>query len=308
MGCIYSKEMTRRFRYSLLLLAALLAAGCEDDLVPPSFIHLDAITLVPPSEGAVTLDPGFYTSDIVAVYAVAHYAGAPTVDTLGLFRLPCDIAVLHDGPVEYLNLYPAVEQSGSSLALPFYTFYNRIRLENLTLTAGDTLNLGSLTTTYNPQNNVMLFEPFEPTEGSLLFDSVMQWRPVAPEEACTGMGYGYVPVPDSVYALTFGIDRDFVVTDPSTLLYLEFDVRSDLPFRVYMLTSELRGANPTLYSVMEVRASEEWVHIYANLGRTWAYVNHNPDFRIQFVAQNEEGVGGEVRLDNVRLMATTVAL
>ena len=208
-----------------------------------------------------------------------------------------------------MYISPAVKQGGSASILPTYPFYNRIRLNDTAVTSGDTLWLDTLTTTYTiTRNDVLMYELFEPTEGSLLFDSVMQWRPVAPEEACTGMGYGYVPVPDSVYALTFGIDRDFVVTDPSTLLYLEFDVRSDLPFRVYMLTSELRGANPTLYSVMEVRASEEWVHIYANLGRTWAYVNHNPDFRIQFVAQNEEGVGGEVRLDNVRLMATTVAL
>jgi hypothetical protein len=292
----------------LTLLMALLMAGCTDDMVLPSFIHVEAINLVPPTEGAITLEPGFYTSDIVAVYAVAHYPGEATVDTLGLYRLPCDIAVLHSGQAEYINLYPAVEQSGSALALPFYTFYNRIHIENVTLTTGDTLNLGTLTTTYNPHNNVLMYEMVEPTEGSLLFDSVMEWRQVAPEEACSGLGYGFVPVPDTVYARQFGIDRDFVVTDASKLLYLEFDTRSDMPFEVFMETSEIRGGNPTLFSVMTVRPSTEWVHIYVNLGRTWSYVNHNPDFRIQFVAENEDGISGEVRLDNVRLLTTSVAL
>ncbi len=298
--------MTKTLRYSVVLLLALLAAGCTDDLTPPSFIHVESIRLDVPSEGAVTLDPGFYTADIVAVYAVAHYANAASVDTLGLYRLPCDIPVLHSGEVEYINFYPAIEQSGASLALPFYTFYNRIQVTNVTLTTGDTLNLGTLATTYNPMNDVLMYEPFEPTEGSLLFDSIMQWRPVAPDEACTGMGYGYVPVPDSVYALHFGIDRDFVVTDATKLLYLEFDIRSDMPVEVFMYTSELRGSNPTLYSVMTVRPSEDWIHIYANLGRTWSYVNHNPDFRIRFVAENEDGINGEVRLDNVRLLTTNV--
>lgn len=298
-------------RYILPLVALLLMASCErnNDFVEPSFLHVDAITLVPPSQNAITLEAGFYTSDIVAAYVVAHRPEAHSVDTLGLFQLPFTIPVLYSGELDYLEIYPAIEQSGSSGFLPFYTFYNRIRLDNVTLTSGDTLSFGTLTTTYNIRtSDVLMYEMFEPTEGSLLFDSVMQWRPIAPDEACSGVGYGYVPVPDSVLTLSFSIDRDFEVRDASKLIYLELDTRSDVEYWVYMQSSVTQGAAPTLYPVMAIRPSTDWRHIYVNLGRTWTIFNHNPDFRILFTAVNNDNTGGEVRLDNVRLLTTSVVL
>lgn len=299
----------------MALLGALvvLTTGCEhpDEFVAPSFLHVESIGLVPPEQNAITLEPGFYTSDIVAAYVAAHYPGASAVDTLGLFELPFTIPVLHSGEVDYIDIYPAVQQSGSSNALPFYTFYNRIHISDTTLTSGDTLDLGALTTTYNiTRSDVLMYEMFEPTEGSLLFDSVMQWRPQSPDEACTGLGYGYVTVPDSVYALDFSIDRDFQVVDATKLIYLELDSRCDpnLEYRVYMESSRIRGANTERADVMAIRGSEDWVHLYVNLGRTWAYFNYNPDFRISFTAIKTGQTGGEVRMDNVRLLTTSVVL
>ena len=301
--------MNRRL-HILALAGLLLLTGCDnDDFVAPSFLHVDAIKLVPPTTGAITMESGFYTSDIVAAYVVAYYSNPGRLDTLGLFRTPFTIPVLHDGPVEYLEFFPAVEQSGMSRTLPFYTFYHSIRVSDTALHSGDTLVFDTLTTTYNlTRNDVLMYEMFEPTEGSLLFDSVMQWRPQAPDEACSGRGYGYVPVADSEYTVQFDIDHDFIVTDATKLLYLELDTRSDVEFRVYMQSSYRVGGAPVRESVMAIRPSTEWKHIYVNLGRTWTTFNHNPQFRISFSTVNTDGVEGEVRLDNVRLLTTNVAL
>ena len=117
-------------------------------------------------------------------------------------------------------------------------------------------------------------------------------------------------VPDSVYALDFSIDRDFQVMDATKLIYLELDSRCDpnLEYRVYMESSRIRGANTERADVMAIRGSEDWVHLYVNLGRTWAYFNYNPDFRISFTAIKTGQTGGEVRMDNVRLLTTSVVL
>lgn len=301
----------KKMFYMVPLLAALLMAGCdgEENFVAPSFVHVDGIRLVPSTTGALTTDPGFYTSDIVGAYVVAYYSDEKRLDTLGLFRLPFTVPVLYDGAVDYLEFYPAVEQSGIARALPYYTFYHPIRINDTVLRSGDTLDFDTLRTTYNlRQEDVLMREMFEPTEGSLIFDSVMGWRPQSPEEACTGRGYGYVAVSDTEYTKQFDIDIDFVVPDPQKLLYLELDTRSDVEFRVFMISSYRAGGAPERESVMAIRPSSEWKHIYVNLGRTWAQFGHNPEFRLSFSAMNTDGVGGEVRLDNLRVLTTSVAL
>ena len=60
--------------------------------------------------------------------------------------------------------------------------------------------------------------------------------------------------------------------------------------------------------MMVVRASKDWQHLYINLGRTWSYFNHTPNFRISFSALNTDGIEGDIRFDNVRLLTTSVVL
>ena len=188
---ILAKTLTTILTFTLL-------AACTDDsgFTPPSFIHLDGITVAPStSSGIGHGDAGFYTSDIVAAYVVAHYPDEMKVDTIGLFRTPFTVPVLYSGEVDYLEFYPAVEMSGISLALPFYTYYNKIRISDTLLRSGDTLDFGTLQTTYNPQTDIpLLYEPFEPTEADVATDSVVEWVRHDRDGACVGEGYGRVAV------------------------------------------------------------------------------------------------------------------
>lgn len=294
--------------YILGLLLAFTACSDEPDFVPPSFLHVDAIKVIPTSSNPISLDPGFYTSDIVACYVVAHYPGSFKIDSIGLFQLPFTVPVLHDGEVDYFEFYPAVKQSGISGTLPYYTFYKPIHIANQTLTVGDTLRFDTLSTTYAiTLSDMQMFEPFEPTELSTLFDSVT-WHKYAPNEACTGQGYASVHVPDSVSTVPFAINADFYVADPTRAVYLELDSRSDIRFEVYMESAYTSGGATDKQRVMVVYPSEKWQHMYINLGRTWGWFNHNPSFRISFAALNPYGEEGEIRIDNVKLITTASVL
>lgn len=307
---------------ALIILSGFLTIACnrdDDTFIAPAFLHIDAIDLVPPSSNPITLEEGFYTSDIVACYVAAHYTGSSSLDTIGLFQLPFTVPVLHDGPIDYIQIYPAVRQSGSSSLLPFYTFYQPLTIrkhtfimdgttytDTLFFRSGDTLRFDTLHTTYNLSiSDVLMYELFEPTASALYFDSVT-WHKHAPEEACTGQGYASVHVPDSLSRVPFAINKDFYLLDATRALYLELDTRSDIPFEVYMEAAYVSGGSTSVERVMVINPSTKWQHIYVNLGRTWSYLNHNSPFRISFAALNVQGEEGDIRIDNVRLLSTSI--
>ncbi len=306
-------------RLIAVALCCLFFAACKDDedFIAPAFLHIDAITLVPPATNPITLESGFYTSDIVACYVSVHYPGSSKLDNLGLFELPFTVPVLNDGPIDYIEIYPAVRQSGSASHLPYYTFYKPIKITKLTFDlggahyvdtlftrSGDTLSLDTLHTTYDlTLQDVHMFELFEPTSSSVYFDSVT-WHKHAPDEACTGQGYASVHVPDTLSRVPFAINYDFYVNDSRRAVYLELDTRSDIPFEIYMTAAYTSGGATDIQRVMVINPSTEWKHIYVNLGRTWNYFNYQVPFRLSFAALNVEGETGDIRIDNVRVLST----
>ena len=284
--------------------------ACSDDnFTPPAFLHLDGISTYIPTTGALSTDSGFYRADIAAAYVVAHYPGESHVDTVGLYRLPFTVPILHSGPVDYINIYPAVEQSGISGALPFYTFYNPIRHTGLSLHSGDTLNLGTDSTTYNPlTDTVQLFEPFELPSDHIRLLAPLTWVQRDPAGACSGRGYGLLHVADSQSVVTFAAEDLFYVPDPSKIVYLELDIKNDIPLQIYMQSSYYDNTSEDLLPVMVINPIDHWQHLYINLGRTWTYFRHHATFHLQFSAINTDGINGDIRIDNVKLLTTSVSL
>ncbi len=308
----------------LLLAAAFWLTACDggdDDFVAPAFLHIESIKVVPPASNVITSDSGFYRSEIVSCNVTLRYPDSRELVTLGHFDLPFTVPLLHDGPIREIQVYPCVKQSGNSRTQPFYTFYNAITLnkhsfrmggvdysDTLFSRSGDTLDLGPLTTTYNiTRANVLMFEPFEPTQGSLFLDSVV-WHRHAAGDACSGEGYASVHVPDSLSRVPFYINRDFYVNDPTKIIYVELDHRSDIPFELYMHSSQDSNATVNQRGVMVINPSQKWQHMYINLGRTWNWFAHYPHFKLSFAALNAKGQEGEVRIDNIKVITTNVVL
>lgn len=292
------------------MLMLLAACSRESEMVNPSFIHLDGVTLAPSTASGIGHgDAGFYTSDIVAVYVVAHYPGAPAVDTIGLFHTPFTAPIMYSGEVDYLEFYPAIEMSGQALTLPFYTFYNKIRIEDTTLCSGDTLDLGTLSTTYNPQTDIpMLYEPFEPTEADVATDTVVEWVRHDRDGACVGEGYGRVSVTPDRTSVPFAIDHTFRLFDNTKVCYLELDIKSTVATEIYMHAAYTEGGVTERLQVMVINPLKEWTHIYVNLGRTWSEFNHPTKFQLSCAALNPDSQSGEVLIDNIKVLSTSVVL
>lgn len=302
----------RKGKTGVFIAVALLLCGCTDeDFVAPSFLNVEGIVVKINPEDPLSLNEGFYRSDIVGAYVVAHYPGAPAVDTVGLFRFPFTTPLLFDGKADYIDLYPAVEHSGISGTLPYYTFYNRIHLtadDSTTLHSGDTLRLGVDTTYYSPFTKKLFYASFDSGEGSVRFDSVVVNEYNA-TEACTGDGYGRVHVTSSDATVKFAISGDpFIVSDPTSLIYLELDTKSDIRLQVYMHSTYLDGGSEDVLPVMVINPTDHWQHMYINLGRTWAYFNRHATFKLSFAAMNTESAEGDIRIDNVKLITTNVVL
>lgn len=307
----------KRSLHIIAILAILVLAACsrDDDFVAPAFLHVEAIKVVPPASNPITLNEGFYTSDITSCYVTAHYPGSNHLDTIGLFELPFTVPLLHSGEIDYFEFFPAVKISGIAGTQPYYKFYEPIKIskhnfhygdttytDTLFTRSGDTLRFDTLATTYAlTLSNVLVYEFFEPTSSSILFDSVI-WHKHAPDEACTGLGYASVHVPDSVSNVPFYLRQDFYVNNPNLNLYLELDSRSDIRFEVYMEAAYTTGGNTDIQRVMVVNPSEHWQHLYINLGRTWQWFNHASNFRLSFAALNVGGVEGDIRIDNVKVI------
>lgn len=296
----------------LTVLAAVAFGGCSgENFTAPSFLHIEGITVDISEEDPLSYNMGFYRSDVVAAYVVAHYPGEMSVDTVGLFRLPMTTPLLWDGRADYIDIYPAVEQSGVSGTLPYYTFYNKIHItsaDSTTLAAGDTLDLGVLKTQYTGFTHKLFWASFDHDEGSVRFDSVFVTVSNS-DSACTGDGYGELEVSSSELTKTFSITGDpFTVSDPGNIVYIELDTRSDMRLQVYMHSTYVNGGAEDVLPVMVINPSREWRHLYINLGRTWAYFNHHATFKISFTALNTDGLDGKVRLDNVKLITTNVVL
>lgn len=293
-----------------------LMASCErsDDFVAPSFLHIDAIKVGPAPEGDIAHgDYNFYTSNIVGAYVVAHYPGEMKVDTIGLFTTPFTAPILHSGNVDYIDIYPAVKVSGSSGEVTFYTFYDRLRISDTVLASGDTLDFDTLTTSYNTLTDApKLFEPFEPTEGGVATDSVVEWVRHDRENACSGEGYGRVHVTADQTSVPFGIDKIgsnnyFIFPSPIKAYYMELDIRSELEVKVWMHASYSEGGVEEKLSVMNINPTNgEWRHLYIMLGRTWNAFNKPTKVRLSFSALNLDGIEGDVLIDNIKVLSTGV--
>lgn len=300
--------------------------GCEDDMVEPAFLHIDAIVVDTTADSQITTGrnetclPGFTRSALSSCVVHVYYKDGRKAEKLGHMELRnggFTLPVLSHSAIDSIEVYPAVQQSGVYGTQPPFPYFDKICIkkgpsgETLQFSAGDTLDLDTLHTAYDMKHlKLHLFEPFERDEGSLAFDSVMIWRTDAPDEACDGGGYGMLVVPDTVAYIDCAIKDKFYFsrTELNTMvpsLYLELDTRSDIPFEVYMRAAYTDGGSEDTRGVMVVNPSQEWQHLYINLGKTWNWFNHATEIKLIITALNENGEGGTVRIDNVKVMSST---
>lgn len=299
----------------VLAVSVLVFSSCkkfQGDVVTPSFIHIDRIDVSAQNANAPSVETGFYTSLVDAVQLVYYVAGDTAETVLGTYQLPCTVPVLRQGALKYLHVIPVVKQNGVSGSRIQYPFYQVISLDNVVLAAEDTAFLGTLgadgeyhlgTHYYDKGRfDILMEDYFEPTSFSLNFDTTVTWVKDDPGQACTGQGYGKVHVPADKQYVAFAIPQEFKPRS-SQSLYLEMDYWTDVELDLFMTGFEVSGSASSTKSIMALYPNKKWQKIYINMGRVWSQFNYNTPIAIFFQAMNTEGTGGDVRLDNVKLVA-----
>ncbi|MBO7576221.1 MAG: hypothetical protein J6T03_02010 [Bacteroidales bacterium] len=311
---IFSKNNFRLLLAGTLTLLTLSACkNFDGDITVPAYIHLDHIDIVPQAQNAPSVEPGFYSSSVDAVQLVGYFEGDKEETDFGSFQLPFTTPILRHGTLKYLHAYPVIKQSGQAAFRVYYTFYQPVTLYGITLSPDSVTNLGTL----NPDSQkwtlnanyhgrdimtVHCEDYFEPTTFSTNFDTNLTWVKNDPENACTGQGYAMLHVADSESTKTFTCTKELSPNERNTF-YLEIDYKSDLELWVQLLGFEYLGTTAVVKSVMTLYPTDEWRKVYINLGKTWSWFNYNVPLTLFFQASNPQGVGGNVYIDNVKVIS-----
>ena len=313
LGMIFLNKRT--ISTALALLTLLTINSCNKfsgDVTVPAWLHLDAIDVVAQQENAPSVEPGFYSSLIDAAQIVMYFEGDTAETNLGTFQLPCTIPVLRHGTMKYLNVVPCVKQNGVASTRIEYPYLEHLRIEGLRLSPDSITHIGTLDsasgrhilhTHYHPlpRLNVLAEDYFEPTSFATHFDSTLVWVKNDPENACTGQGYGTVHVNKTDSIVRFYIPEEFSASK-TKYLYLEMDYRADMLFEVYLTGFVNTSSNASTMSVMRIYGNKKWQKIYINLGKAWSQFNYNNPFSVSFAALNTEGIEGDIRIDNIKII------
>lgn len=308
--------------------AVVLLWGCKKDEVKvPGYLHLDKIGLQERADANAASPEGFLTCDIDAVELIAYWSGDEKETILGTFQLPCTLPVLRDKNITRLTLVPVIKQNGIAATRIEYPYYERIVLNDVPLVTDSTTNIGTqnaegeweVQTCYRPWTvqqivdgqilttsdtvfKVLAQEYFEAIQFTTIFDSSKVDRTTDPNLIRSGTGSGVIVVSADKQTLDFEINNDIVCNDPTAYLYLEMDYKTDVRLSVGMKSAYYDGGTTSTQSAMTLYETTEWKKIYINLGRLWSQFNYHSTFRVVFSALNTSGNGGNVYLDNVKLL------
>ncbi len=312
--------MKKTKKNTIILLAALLTlcfSACErfqGDVQVPAYLHLDRVNIVPQSQNAPSVEPGFYTANIDAVQIIYYFEGDPSEYSLGVFQLPFTVPLLRHGNITRLTIVPVIKQNGIAGTRIAYPYYNTVKLENIRVAPDSITNIGRL----DPQNNqwyinanyktgdlinIQTEDYFEPTAFSSNFDSTVIWVKNDPNNACTGQGYGRIHINDSTTVTTFSILKE-LSPDPKSVLYLEMDYKNDFEIFVNMVGFPVSSSGQVeTKSIQKLHPRSNWNKIYINLGRVWEQFNHNTPLSIFFQVTNPDHKTGDIFIDNVKIIA-----
>ena len=285
-----------------------LTASCdrfEGDVKAPSYLRINNIIVEDDTSDSWSYEDGFFTSLIDAANIIIYVEGDTAETNLGTFQLPCEIPVLRKGNISRVLINPVVKQDGIAGKRINYPFYNPIILTDITMNTDEVTDLGTLTTRYikKTQMEVLWSEFFEPGPGEFSLDSVV--LACNNDTACSGYGCGVIRVRPDQSSVSFGTDTTIYIADPSSILYVEMEYWSDLNFSIGLNNPYYYGGSNKIKSHMTIYGKPEkgWQKIYINLGALWAKEYNSYQYiRPYFTIHNESGKGGNVYIDNIKLI------
>jgi|GEM_PF-453377 hypothetical protein len=285
------KEGQAKRAFTLLLLASLILTltGCpaDTDLVP-AFITINGFDLQTPDQG----EP---TSDIPEVWVFAD------AEFIGAFGLPARIPVPRAGSTQ-MRFEPGIRQNGVSAAPEPYDFYTPVNL-TLDLSAGETIDVGTLPITYKPEVRFSIFETFELGDVRAFTDVINGTGTLAPTQELVRSGdfSGKIRVTtdDPVFEVA-SAESFFDLTGTRRYVWLEMDFLSAAEGRIGV-SGDTGLSSQSLFDPA-FRPREQWTKIYFNITNIIVDLRLDP-IQINLAAILPQGLEeGDLYIDNIKLI------
>lgn len=280
-------------RFLLVLTFAFILLGftaCPPDAeVAPAFIEVEDIAL------STNSGEGANTTAITEVWVFANNS------FIGAFPLPARIPVARVGSTE-LRFEAGIRQNGISRTPDIYEFYAPIT-RNLDLQPGNTIDLGTLTTTYRTDAQFAFIEGFETNSSRVFTDQVVGEATLIPVQDVVRSGSfsGRLQLSTDDPLVELGTaDPLSGLTDERPYVWLEVDFRSTAPV-VWGIQGNI-GIEPVRLFDPGFQPRNEWTKIYFNLSEIIVRSTLD-EYRLVLSALLPEGSeNAEVYLDNVKLL------
>ncbi|TRZ75746.1 MAG: hypothetical protein D4R97_01950 [Bacteroidetes bacterium] len=281
--------------FSFFLLLLLAQTSCEKfsgDQTVPAYLRIDSIRL--------TTD---YSTQGTAMNNITDAWVYIDGELIGTFQLPATFPVLKQGS-HSLMVLPGVKKDGIAATRINYPLYQQIN-KTINLVADDTLDVGTLSTTYSTKTKFIWKEDFD--NAAITLDTTnattekIKQTPSDSPFTLEGLHSGIVEL-DTIGA-TFEAVSHSTFTIPNSSVYLEmnFNVNTSLIVGVYVTTFGI--INPPSPIMTLLPTNDKWKKIYIDLTTTLNAYSGATKFRVYYYVKNTSGGHYRILLDNIKVLS-----
>jgi len=290
----------RLLNLTKILIAILLIIGfssCDKfdgNQTVPAYVHIDKITLLDNGNNMGSLsssitDAWFYVDD----------------QYIGTFELPATFPVLLKGS-HTIKVLAGIKMNGITNTRVAYPFYNTIILTK-TFSENETMNLGTLTTQYDPNTKMEWIENFEDGGISLQKSTVnagSDTNIIKTNQAgyvFEGLYSGVVALDSNMNFFEIETIQKYKLPRGSSPVFLEMDYKINNTVNVGL--DAYTSGTPTQISTMVLLPTTQWKKIYINFTPDISNNATADNFRVFFGQFKNTGVTKATLLfDNIKLV------
>jgi hypothetical protein len=279
---------------SFFLILLLAQTSCEKfsgDQTVPAYLKIDSIRL--------TTD---YSTQGTAMHSITDAWVYIDGQLIGTFQLPARFPVLRQG-THTLSVFPGVKKDGIAATRVTYPFYQEIT-RNINFAADETLDLGTLSTTYFTKAKFIWKEDFDGLAISLDSTRVstekIKQTPSLSPFTLEGLHSGIVEL-DTIGATFEAVSHNtFVIPASGVYLEMNFNINTSMIVGVYVTAFGIVNQVPIMTLLP---TNEKWKKIYIDLTNLLNAYTGATKFRVFYYAKNNTGDHYRILMDNIKVLS-----
>jgi hypothetical protein len=279
--------------FSFLLILLLAQTSCEKfsgDQTVPAYLRIDSIQLTTT-----------YSTQGTANHSITDAWVYIDGELIGTFQLPATFPVLKQGN-HTLQVLAGIKKDGIAATRVYYPFYQAIT-RNIKLVPDQTLDVGTLSTTYSPKAKFIWKEDFD--NAAITLDST-QGTTVKIKQTTTdsltleGLHSGIVEL-DTVGATFQAVSHStFAIPTSGVFLEMNFNINTSMDVGVYVTAFGLVSQTPIMTLLP---THDKWKKIYIDLTTTLNAYTGATTFRVYYYEKNTTGDHYRILMDNIKVLS-----